>query len=284
VLHETFFLSNVEQHTHPHTHKTSIATWILLGMLIMFILFLFIGLSIDDENLNQGGLTTYEDIIPSVVNIICPESGQNFDLDAIGPGGSGVIVSAEGRIYTNAHLFWDETEKQAPLHPEGCFILLPNQDSGYAEEIYIAQPTIIEEVSNNYDLAWLDIYGVYEDEEGPFGFYPRTFPAINEDDNCLDTPIRLGEPVKILGYPDATGGYALTITEGVVSSFSEDNHILTSAKINYGNSGGLAIDANGCLIGIPSAFIEDVVENYGVIIPNELILEFEEQALKALAE
>jgi len=43
-------------------------------------------------------------------------------------------------------------------------------------------------------------------------------------------------------------GYSLTVTDGIVSSLSGDGLIYTSAKISHGNSGGLAVDKNGCIL------------------------------------
>jgi len=54
----------------------------------------------------------------------------------------------------------------------------------------------------------------------------------------------------------------------------DEGLIITSAKISYGNSGGLAVDQNGCMIGIPSMVIGDENESLGVIISNVLINDF----------
>lgn len=253
-----------------------IITWVLFGMLMMFIVFLFIGIALEDQQKISDG-ADLADVIPTVVNIICPERGQQLTLESEGQGGSGVMMDKDGLIYTNAHIFQDEDYNTIDLHPEGCLVMIPDAETGYPVEVYKAQPSLYGETSNNYDLATLQIYEVYEDEEGPWGEYPKQFTTLSPD-FCIDAPLQLGESMKIFGYPEATGGISLTITEGVVSSFSEDGYVLTSAKINYGNSGGLAVDARGCFIGIPSAFIEDEVENYGIIIPTDIIQTFEEEA------
>ncbi|MCK4473658.1 trypsin-like peptidase domain-containing protein [Candidatus Parcubacteria bacterium] len=116
----------------------------------------------------------------------------------------------------------------------------------------------------------------YDHEEGKaYGEYPKKFPMYANKKQCSDDDIKLGEPVRVYGYPAITGGYALTITDGVVSSLLIDEGlIITSAKISYGNSGGLAVDQNGCMIGIPSMIIGDENESFGVIISNDIINEF----------
>ncbi len=86
--------------------------------------------------------------------------------------------------------------------------------------------------------------------------------------------VRLGESVRIFGYPALSGGYSLTIIDGIVGSFPGDGLIVTSAKISAGNSGGLAVDQYGCRVGIPSMVSSDETESLGVIISNNLIYEF----------
>ena len=128
-------------------------------------------------------------------------------------------------------------------------------------------------LSKAYDIALLRIYGVFTDEDGKtWGSYPNTFPAFVAPPGC-DSPLRLGDAVRIYGYPVTSGGYNLTVTDGIVSSF-KDGNTLTSAKIDSGNSGGMAIDQEGCFIGIPSAVLTGQYQNLGVIIPNEVISDF----------
>ena len=107
-----------------------------------------------------------------------------------------------------------------------------------------------------------------------WGDYPTSFPAYTRPDSCDSSVPQLGDSIKIYGYPVTSGGYNLTVTEGIISSFSDDGNILTSAKIDSGNSGGFAIDQNGCFLGIPSAVIEGKYQNLGVIISTTIISEF----------
>lgn len=58
--------------------------------------------------------------------------------------------------------------------------------------------------------------------------------------------------------------------------------ILTSANIDSGNSGGLAIGRGGCFMGIPYAVSEGESSNLGAIIPSGDVYEFLERA--SLAE
>ena len=220
-------------------------------------------------------------IASSVVNIVC-ESQVDDELS----GGSGTIINSDGLIITNAHII-PQDEENLLTTEEGCLVILPDQYSGQPTEIYWAEPIVIPVLSDQYDLAYLQIYNVFTDEDGKiYGIYPKKFKTIFSEPNeydkiCMSSGIiKLGDPIKIYGYPSTSGGLHLTITEGVVSSLPEYGLILTSAKIGEGNSGGLAVDKRGCMVGIPSAVSEGTYQNLGVIISADLILDFSDEVYK----
>ncbi len=69
--------------------------------------------------------------------------------------------------------------------------------------------------------------------------------------------VSIGDHLSVLGYP-GVGGSSLTVTDGIISGFEDDNgvrYIKTSAKIEHGNSGGIAVKDSGCVLGIPT-FVE----------------------------
>src|SRR3989344_2452789 len=212
---------------------------------------------------------TDQEIATSVVNIYC----QN-DTDEDASGGSGTIMSKDGLVLTNAHIIPTNTDEETlPI----CLVILPDPSTGAPDEIYTAYPIVIPEISEQYDLAFVQIDDVfYDHEEGKaYGEYPKIFPAYDPNKYCKEGGIKLGESVRIYGYPSVSGGYALTITDGVVSSLMPDEGLIfTSAKISHGNSGGLAVDANGCRIGVPAMVNGDDYESLGIIISNDLIHEF----------
>src|SRR6202012_5712916 len=81
---------------------------------------------------------------------------------------------------------------------------------------------------------------------------PSSFPSFLPD-GCENDAPTLGEQVHVFGYPAiSAGGYYLTIRDGTVSTLPNDGTIYTSAKIDHGSSGGLAVDENGCILGVPS--------------------------------
>lgn len=248
-----------------------------IGIMILYIIFAETPFSffVKERSINQDLIAS------SVVNIVC-ESQINEELS----GGSGTIISPDGIIMTNAHII-PQDEENLLVPEEGCLVILPDQYSGQPKEVYWAEPVVIPTLSEQYDLAYLQIYDVFVDEEGEiYGTYPKEFQTIfsepdEYDKTCISSSIvKLGDPIKIYGYPLTSGGLHLTITEGVISALPEYGLILTSAKVDEGNSGGLAVDKKGCMVGIPSAISEGEFQNLGVIISIDLIWEFSDEVYK----
>ncbi len=202
-------------------------------------------------------------ITRSVVNLYCSNSDGTVD------GGSGTIMSEDGLIMTNYHVI---------SKAKGCLVAFPNPNNGAPVEIYLAKPIyILPAVNKEYDIATIKIQDVYTDERGnTYGSYPKKFQVFTStrDPHCSNSTPELGDSIRIFGYPVTSGGYNLTITDGIVSSFTGDNLILTSAKVDSGNSGGLAVDQYGCYIGIPSAVETGNYQNLGVIIPKNVVSNF----------
>lgn len=217
------------------------------------------------------------EIASSVVNIFCPSTISSEEVS----GGSGTIITEDGIILTNSHII---PQDKVNIHVDetGCLVVLPDPVSGQPKEEYLAHPIVIPELSDKYDLAYMEIYSAYYDEDTRQykGTYPQTFPAFDDTTRCSNEDVQLGEFVRIFGYPAISGGYSLTITDGVVSSFSGDGLIFTSAKISHGNSGGLAVDKNGCMIGVPSMVSSDENESLGILISSTLVNSFTDEVRK----
>lgn len=196
----------------------------------------------------------------SVVNIVCDN----------GKGGSGTIFTKDGMVLTNNHVIEGSST---------CVVSIPDPETGAPSEIYSGQPLIVPNLSPLYDIAVVKITGSYVDSNRKiYGAYPTTFPAFTAPNACNDAP-QLSDPITIYGYPVTSGGENLTITQGIISSFSDNGNILTTAQVDSGNSGGLAINAKtGCMVGIPSAVAEGNYQNLGVIIPSSVISDFIDKA------
>lgn len=88
--------------------------------------------------------------------------------------------------------------------------------------------------------------------------------------------VAVGNPVAILGYPASSINIEefappQSVTTGIISGYQaayQSNNYLVSAKVDHGNSGGLALGKeNGkvCLLGIPTWVVTGEVESAGIV-------------------
>ncbi len=86
-----------------------------------------------------------------------------------------------------------------------------------------------------------------------------------------DIKVNTGDQVVILGYPGIGSPTDITATEGIISGYDYPYYV-TSAKIDHGNSGGLAIlIKNDCYLGIPTGAAVGSTESLGRILEASVI-------------
>ena len=250
-------------------HKKSLLIFVGIVTLLVIIV------SISGDNFSKIENSSYNQIVDAsaVVNIFCP----SIVSDEESSGGSGTIISEDGIVITNSHII-PQNENDLEVDEAGCLVVLADPATGQATDFYMAHPVVLTGLSDKYDLAFMEIYSAYfNDEKQEYtGVYPRKFPIYK----CENNIPKLGDSVRVYGYPSLSGGYTLTVTEGIISSFSGDGLIYTSAKISHGNSGGLAVDRNGCMIGVPSMVSTDENESLGIIYSMDLVNEFADEVSK----
>lgn len=205
----------------------------------------------------------------AVVKVVCEAQDYWFF-------GSGTSFSELGYALTNRHVVEDEYGETFT----DCMVGFADPETGLVREVYWATPIVDEASTTGHDLAVLSIEApVIDNSYNVYGFAEKplrgTFQHYSGDDFCTETTPKLGEQVFVLGYPPLTGG-ALTITDGLISSlYSTSGYLITSAKISSGNSGGFAVDTNGCFVGVPTAvYLEEDDEHYGEIIDSAYVDEF----------
>lgn len=177
-----------------------------------------------------------EDLARAVVQI--------HALDARGETvwtGSGTFISPTGLVLTNGHVVDDRSAEYETL---GVAVApRPDQPAGLA---YLAE---IVAVDYALDLA---VVRIVSDLDGNDVQERFPFVAIGDSDS-----VKIGDEVRIFGFP-GIGGDTVTFTKGSVSGFTADRSvggrawIKTDATIAGGNSGGLAVNATGELIGVPT--------------------------------
>jgi serine protease Do len=177
-------------------------------------------------------------------------------------GGSGFIVSSDGRILTNAHVVLG-----------GDLTVWLDDRRSFDAEVVGLDPTT--------DVAVLDIDA-------------SDLPVLPLGDS---EEVRVGDWVMAIGSPGVGGGQLeQTVTAGIVSAmgrplqllsqelfadpetrdvagYAIENFIQTDAVINPGNSGGPLLDLNGRVIGITTAIASPTgyYLGYGFAVPSNLV-------------
>jgi pSer/pThr/pTyr-binding forkhead associated (FHA) protein len=165
-------------------------------------------------------------------------------------GGSGSLLDSRGYVLTNFHVLGDV--KTGKLHESDERIRIGvNWDNPALEPDTFYNCEIVK-FDEDYDLALLKAVSLSNGDPLPSDL---VFPTIPIGDSDL---LRIGDPIAIIGYP-GLGGNTPTFTRGTVSGFLADDFIeqergwiKTDAEVNRGNSGGMAINAKGELIGVPT--------------------------------
>lgn len=180
----------------------------------------------------------YQRLSPSVVMILASDSSTT----ALG---TGIIMSEDGYIITNAHIIEGAQDIQ---------IVLNDNKTDYTAQV------MGSDTASDIAVLKIEATGL---QPAPFG---------NSDQAVV------GEGVITIGNP-YSAEYAQTVTDGIISGirraiYSSDvstDLLQTNAQLNPGNSGGPLINMYGQVIGINSSKImssgSDTYEGLGFAIP-----------------
>ncbi len=178
--------------------------------------------------------------------------------------GSATLVTLPGKgttAVTNKHVLMNSDESL----PASCSV-----------EVYgVGSRTVTRSTTQNpFSLG-----------SGDWGYISLSAPSSASDNHAFDmtvvTPltactntVTVGDKIVVLGYPSIGTSSGITATEGIISGLEGDYYV-TSAKIDFGNSGGAAIQVkNGCYLGIPT-YVERQkggLESLGRILKGSLVL------------
>ena len=190
----------------------------------------------------DAGASVVYPYIQDVVQLACVQpDGETIN------GGSGTFVSKDGTILTNAHVVgsWNAL----------CAVLYDTNINYAPEFLYVAVPTAI-----NFTNDRATIKVTMDKDMKPITLTVST-PLLTD---CNASDVNIGDKMYVVGYPVAAGN-TLTITDGIIAGF-DGIYIKTSAKIDHGSSGGLAIHQSGCMLGIPTMVQAGSLESYGFVI------------------
>lgn len=201
----------------------------------------------DDGGADSGQTTiTTTELIPykSVVQIIAVVDldGQNVE----GWTGSGTIISEDGLILTNAHVVLSDRYYEVV----DLIVAITVEQDQPPERMFYAD---VVQADAQLDLAVIKIRSDLSGGDANFASLGIQPVPLGDSD-----VMSLGDSIVIIGYP-GIGGDTITLTRGEVSGFTSEEpygnraYIKTSATIAGGNSGGLAANTEGEIIGVPSA-------------------------------
>lgn len=232
-------------------------------LLFLYLIFLNCEVYREPQNNNvnntQGEIIKSELPLSSVVLILCYSDNSNYVSS-----GSGSIISSNGNILTNYHVIANSITSNSA-------IIAGMNNMNPEDEPNVYYKCTIIKIDETNDLALLKITHTKDGEEIPSNsnFTPVT---IGNSDK-----LKLGDEIVILGYP-GIGRFTITLTKGSISGWINDGTIYkgwikTDAEINKGNSGGLAINKENELIGVPTAIFSDKLSlgKIGLIRPIEKV-------------
>ena len=175
-----------------------------------------------------------------VAHVSC--SWPTLDGGEFTKSGSGFLLSSE-EIITNRHVVEEEkiTARVCAIAlPQGGSVAVDHTAIRYGEEdiayVRVINPTIqMKEVGGTRAVV------------------------------CGRDAV-VGDEVLVLGYPSIGAKSDVTATDGIISGFDQSYYI-TSAKLDRGNSGGVAVHAkNDCYLGIPTFVVAGRLESLGRIL------------------
>ncbi|TCK20787.1 S1C family serine protease [Pseudonocardia endophytica] len=184
------------------------------------------------------------DPIAAAADAVTPSTVQIVGAD--GSSGSGVVLSPDGAILTNAHVVEGAPDRLLAVVSDGAVVPLRLVGTAPRTDLAVVRAT--------------DAQGLRPAQLGSSG------------------ALRRGESVIAVGEPLGLSG---SVTRGVVSALGrpvpagrEDeivDMIQTDAALNPGNSGGPLVDPQGRVVGITSGSLtgdgKDAAESLGFAIP-----------------
>ncbi|PIR88748.1 MAG: hypothetical protein COU09_00585 [Candidatus Harrisonbacteria bacterium CG10_big_fil_rev_8_21_14_0_10_44_23] len=190
---------------------------------------------------------------PKIAKLRCQWRQGNKILSA---SGSAVVFSQIGdnlqpAILTSYHIL-----AAAGSLADSCTIQLPDDSKQYS-----VTEENISRYSKSRDWAIINI-------PSPSATVYQS--AATDLSRCTKEP-DVGETIVILGYPSVGSKDDVTATEGIISG-KDGYYLITSAKVERGNSGGAAIYAKeNCYLGIPSFVNAGDIESLARILKQNII-------------
>ena len=212
----------------------------------------------------DDGLSDEELQTAKLATVMLTAESTDGDGNTVAWGGSGSLITPDGLILTNAHVAAPQSMGLAELYGpddtrDPAFLLVSLTRE--ADDLPAAPAFRAELVATDgeLDIALIQIVATATGDPLPEG--ELDLPTVPIGDSST---LRTGDNLTVLGFPSISDSETVSVTRGVLSTFiadpdlgSERAEIDTDARIAPGNSGGMAINDDGELIGVPSAYRQD---------------------------
>jgi len=229
-----------------------------------------------DKGISISSKVEYSDLSPKeineisklIVDISCGDQNSEYDLYF----GSGIYAKIDSglmndynedvtAVITNAHVASDDLSKHE------CKVIF-HKDDNNTLEYWFDYSDNTTEYSETTDMAVLRFNELKNEEEieiRPLEIGSGGFQL------CRESDLPSGTKIYVFGYPSSGSMYYesqnLIVTDGIIGG-KEDGNYITTAQMDTGNSGGLAvakINNNICIVGIPTSGILGDAQILGVI-------------------
>ena len=210
----------------------------------------------DNDTANGSTEKAYETLSESVVSVSVYDEKDDVDKAYPESEGSGIIISSNGYIVTNAHV-------------------INNATSGYKIKITKTDSTTYMAVVVGCDTR-TDIAVLRCEEASNW----KAAAFADSDD------LKIGQNVVVIGNPGGSS-YSDSLTSGIISALNRSlsgfacTYIQTDAAINPGNSGGPLANLNGQVVGITTVKVAATdYEGMGFAIPSKKVKEIANSIIK----
>jgi S1-C subfamily serine protease len=221
--------------------------------------------AIERAALNQALLATVQVIVPVA------------DEDDLYSTGSGTVLSEDGLILTNFHVMGD-MDTGLPFNADGFAGIAVNPTNLRSAPI-LKYAAVMINGDPELDLALLRIVGLLEETNAPLPTNLGLTTVTIGDSELLE----IGDEINAFGFP-GIGGDTVTFTSGRLSGFLDEDKdgysewLKVDLNINRGNSGGLATNELGEMIGVPTAGRSDL-GMLGLVRDGNLAMDFVKRSL-----
>jgi serine protease Do len=200
-----------------------------------------------NSNPNPSRPVSHASLISAAVQIFGAKD-ENGKLTPVYVG-SGSIISSNGLILTNAHVADPAAVGETDMTPDALIIGIVQSEDKPPVYAYQAK---VRAIDGYADLAVIQITSTIDGGSLDPASLNLPYVALGNSDD-----VHIGDAISVYGFP-LIGGNTITYTAGTVAGFNAEDQlgdrawIKTSATISGGNSGGMAVNADGELIGVPS--------------------------------